>query len=85
MTQVTIKLFAQLRELAQQDELAVEHVLPCSLAQLREAAIQQYPSLADALNDFSLVAAINQALVNDWQQAVNHDDELAFLPPMTGG
>ncbi len=44
------------------------------------------PALADALTADTIRLAVNGALVNDTAALVLHDgDELAFLPPVSGG
>src|SRR5580658_7999387 len=43
---------------------------------------RQYPELADFRG--SVAAAVNQALA-DWQAQLGSGDEVAFLPPVSGG
>ncbi len=79
---VTILLFARLRELA--GEAEIRHELP-SEATVRtawEAAVRRFPPLA--AYERSLSAAVNADYAR-FTTPLHDGDEVAFLPPVSGG
>jgi molybdopterin converting factor subunit 1 len=79
---VTIRLFARLRELAGEAEL--RHDLPDG-ATVREAwdsLARQFPQLA--AYERSLSAAVNADYAR-FTTTLQEGDEVAFLPPVSGG
>lgn len=80
---MTIKLFAMVREIVGFDEITitVPNANP-TVADLRENLLEQYPGLAPLL-PFSQVA-INQEIATD-SQPLGINDEIAILPPFSGG
>ena len=54
----------------------------CTLAQLKQSLIQHYPQFASLSQP--LMAAVNQDFARD-DQLIQHGDEVAFFPPVTGG
>lgn len=80
---VPVKLFAMVREVVGYDEVTV--TLPDALPtveQLREALLQQHDGLS-ALLPFCQVA-VNHEIAGD-QQVLQPLDEVAILPPFSGG
>lgn len=51
---------------------------------LRETLARDNPELGWALAEPQVMVAVNQALA-DWQTPLADGDEVAFLPPVTGG
>lgn len=80
---ITVKLFAMVREIVGFDEITI-HVpdVDPTVADLRTNLLEQYPGL-EALLPFSQVA-INQEIVPD-SQLLRSNDEIAILPPFSGG
>jgi molybdopterin converting factor subunit 1 len=74
---VTVRLFAQLRERAGQSRLELE--LPEG-AKVRDA-LEAVSELADGL---PVVMAVNREYASE-QQVLSPDDELALVPPVSGG
>lgn len=79
---VKIKLFARASDLAGSSEIQVELPDSSTVAQLREAIVQQYPQLA-ALAP-KLFIAINNEFAADADQ-IPADAEVASFPPVSGG
>ena len=79
---VAVRFFASLREDVGVAELEVEaDSLPALLAALKA-------ELGDAMQHLqqeNVRMAVNQALVDDPTLALEPGDEVAFLPPVTGG
>ncbi|HEX2416264.1 MAG TPA: molybdenum cofactor biosynthesis protein MoaE [Thermoleophilaceae bacterium] len=75
--EVTVRLFAMLRERAGAPEVTLE--LPEG-ARVRDAL----DSLADLAEDIPLVLAVNREYA-DSEQVLDPGDELALIPPVSGG
>lgn len=55
-------------------------------AELRVALVTAYPDLAGVLGARTVRIAVNQELVGDEANArISPDDEIALLPPLSGG
>jgi len=55
------------------------------LAQLQAWLAHSEPVLAQALSSVRTQYAVNQTIVRDPSHPIHDDDEIAFLPPMSGG
>jgi molybdopterin synthase sulfur carrier subunit len=65
-----------------------ELVLPegvATLSALQDWLAAREPALADALLTVKPRVAINRSLVRDLSHPIRDGDEIAFLPPMSGG
>jgi sulfur-carrier protein len=78
-----IMFFAQIRELigVESLELAVEQI---PISQLLEQLSLYGDKWSLALKEKTVLCAVNQALV-DYDYVIQHGDEIAFFPPVTGG
>lgn len=79
---VKVKLFASSREFLGKDEIMVS--LPpgqSTVHHLRKKILELYPSLS---NKPAFVVAVNRRVADD-STAVSHQDEVAILPPVSGG
>ena len=79
---VTIRLFARLRDLAGTGELAREIAAPATVASVWSALTQETPALLEY--ERTLSVAVN-AEYSRMSAAVQDGDEVAFLPPVSGG
>ena len=83
-TQVTVRFFASLREAVGAESMALE-VEEATLAGVRtKLAAQLAPQQFDALAAEGVQVAVNQVIVAG-DAALEAGDEVAFLPPVTGG
>ncbi|MFK4754631.1 MoaD/ThiS family protein [Oceanobacter antarcticus] len=82
---IQVLLFARLRDELGTDCLRMNLPEPCTVASLRLALQQHFPHQTDVLAAGRALVAINQALTNDENAIVCATDEIALLPPMTGG
>lgn len=85
MSQVEVKFFASLREQIGQDTCVVEWVEGGTVLELITALGGQLGAqVEDILKANDILVAVNQTMVEK-TQAVSPGDEVAFLPPVTGG
>ena len=78
-----IYFFAQIRELlgVESLELMVDQM---SIAQLLEQLSLRGDKWSLALKEKTVLCAVNHTLV-DYHHIIQHNDEIAFFPPVTGG
>ena len=79
---VRARLFARLRELAGTDNESVELPTGSNVADVFDAVARLHPGLAADRN--AVRVALNQEFV-DWDAVVADGDEVAFIPPVSGG
>ena len=79
---VTIRLFARLRELAGGSELSRQMPDGSSAGDLWQRLVSEFPALGDHTSSISL--AVNQEYARP-ATVLRDGDEVAFLPPVSGG
>jgi molybdopterin converting factor subunit 1 len=79
---VTVRLFARLREIAGADELSRTVARPATVADVWQALTSEWPALAPYAA--SLSCAVNAQYAR-MTTPVGDGDEVAFLPPVSGG
>lgn len=79
---VQVRLFARLRELAGFELESVEVPPQSTVADVYAAVRQAHPSFQ--VEQDSVRAALNQEFA-DWDEVVSDGDEVAFIPPVSGG
>jgi molybdopterin converting factor subunit 1 len=77
---LTVLFFARLREIVGTERLLLAP--PADVAQLRTALLAAHPNLAGLLPQ--CVITVNAELVSD-AQVLQPGDEVAVLPPVSGG
>jgi molybdopterin synthase catalytic subunit len=84
MVEITVRLFATLKDLAGSQYISVtlKNVGPLTIDDVRAALSEQVPALAPAMP--SAIAAVNQEYVFSGH-GIDPDDEIAFFPPVSGG
>lgn len=80
--EVTILLFARLRELAGTDRLILPIPVASNARELRRCLSRQVPSASDLIARCAV--AINGVYVSD-DSAIPEGAEIAFIPPVSGG
>jgi molybdopterin synthase sulfur carrier subunit len=78
-----ILMLGRLRDVAGWRERTLDSP-PATLSALRELLAREDAALGEALAGKGVQAAINKALVRA-DAAISPGDEIAFLPPMSGG
>jgi molybdopterin converting factor subunit 1 len=79
---VRVRLFARLREQAGTDDENLELPLGSTVSDVYEALRRAHPALESNRN--AVRAALNQEFA-DWDAVVADRDEVAFIPPVSGG
>ena len=78
---VKVKLFASSREIIGKDEVRLKLTDQTTVGDLRKMILEMYPALSKKIK---FVVAVNHKVVDD-STIVSHLDEVAILPPVSGG
>ena len=79
---VTILLFAGLAEAAGAPSVELELALPARVSEARKALAERITAAAERLS--ACIAAVNHEFAGD-EAWIRPGDEVAFLPPVSGG
>ena len=79
---VTVRLFARLRDLAGSGELVREVSAPATVRTVWEALTAEMPALQEYERTMSVAVNADYARMS---APVSEGDEVAFLPPVSGG
>lgn len=79
---VNVRLFARLREIAGADTIDVDVEGPATLGDVWSSLVAARPAMAPYQSTVSGAINAEYARMN---AAVNDGDEVAFLPPVSGG
>ncbi|HEY8551113.1 MAG TPA: MoaD/ThiS family protein [Vicinamibacterales bacterium] len=79
---MTVKLFARLRDLAGAGDLETEVAQGSTIADVWSAVIARHPALAPYGQSLSAARNLEYARMNS---PVQDGDEIAFMPPVSGG
>jgi molybdopterin converting factor subunit 1 len=79
---VTVRLFARLRDLAGTGELVREVAAPATVQTVWHALISEMPALQEYERTMSVAVNADYAKMS---AGVADGDEVAFLPPVSGG
>ena len=79
---VTVRLFARLRDLAGSGELVRDVSAPATVQTVWDALAAELPALRQYEKTMSVAVNADYARM---AAAVNDGDEVAFLPPVSGG
>jgi molybdopterin converting factor subunit 1 len=79
---VTVRLFARLRDLAGAGELVRDLSAPATVQTVWRSLVADFPTLADYERTMSVAVNAEYARMN---ADVTDGDEVAFLPPVSGG
>ena len=79
---VTVKLFARLRDLAGAGELVRDVDGPATVQTVWRSLVTEFPAVAEYERSMSVAVNADYAKMS---AAVHDGDEVAFLPPVSGG
>ena len=80
--ELTIKLFAMLAEQIG-PTVTVTVAMPATAAMIKPALSQRTPALKNVISNARI--AVNQEFIVDEQQVLRATDEIALIPPVSGG
>jgi sulfur-carrier protein len=81
---ITVKFFASLKAIAEKDEEHIEVQSPISMDQLSDIISKTSPKMGDIIRDNKIMISVNQEMA-DADTVIHDGDEVAFLPPFSGG
>jgi molybdopterin converting factor subunit 1 len=79
---VRVRLFASLRDAAGEPSVELQLAPGATAEDAWRALVERHPVLA--IRRPSLAAAVNRDY-RDWDAVLQEGDELAFIPPVSGG
>jgi molybdopterin converting factor subunit 1 len=79
---VTVRLFARLRDIAGTSELSRDIAAGATIGDLWRQLATEFPELGDYERSISTAVNADYARMN---HVLGPDDEVAFLPPVSGG
>ena len=80
--ELTIRLYATMRDAAKQARIVVTVPEPATVSTLRDCVSEQFPGLAPNME--TAIVAVNRTF-GDPQDPIKEGDELAIFPPVSGG
>ena len=81
---ITVKYFASLKAIAEKEEEQIEIQSSISMDQLSDIISKTSPKMADIIRDNKIMISVNQEMA-DANTVIHDGDEVAFLPPFSGG
>ena len=78
------KVFRSLKAIAEKEEEQIEVQSSISMDQLSDIISKTSPKMADIIRDNKIMVSVNQEMV-DANTVIHDGDEVAFLPPFSGG
>ena len=81
---ITVKYFASLKAIAEKEEEQIEVQSSISMDQLSDIISKTSPKMADIIRDNKIMISVNQEMA-DAETVIHDGDEVAFLPPFSGG
>ena len=79
---VTVRLFARLRDLAGTSELAADVATGATIADVWAGVVARHPALAPYASSMSAARNLEYSRMS---ATVADADEIAFMPPVSGG
>lgn len=79
---IAVRLFARAREIVQHDRVEIPWPTSATIAELRIQIAQRHPELAALLARSAI--AVNHSFADD-SIIVSGKDEIALIPPVSGG
>jgi len=81
---ITIKYFASLRDIAEKEEDSLDIENPITIDQLSDIISKTTPKMGAIIREKKVMISVNEEMAS--ADTIIHDgDEVAFLPPFSGG
>jgi molybdopterin converting factor subunit 1 len=81
---ITIRFFAMLKTVAGTDVKELSAGGRVTVGELKKRLSAELPAIAEAMASRSILVSVNQEFAHD-DAVVKDGDEVAFLPPFSGG
>jgi sulfur-carrier protein len=81
---ITVKFFASLKAIAEKEEEQIEVQSSISMDQLSDIISKTSPKMANIIRNNKIMISVNQEMA-DADTVIHDGDEVAFLPPFSGG
>jgi molybdopterin converting factor subunit 1 len=81
---ITVKFFASLKIIAEKEEEQIEVQSSITMDQLSDIISKTSPKMGDIIRDNKIMISVNQEMA-DADTIIHDGDEVAFLPPFSGG
>jgi molybdopterin converting factor subunit 1 len=81
---ITVKFFASLKAIAEKEEEQIEVQSSISMDQLSDIISKTSPKMGHIIRDNKIMISVNQEMA-DADTVIHDGDEVAFLPPFSGG
>lgn len=81
---ITVKFFASLKEIAEKEEEQIEVHSSISMDKLSDIISKTSPKMGAVLRENKIMISVNQEMA-DADTVIHDGDEVAFLPPFSGG
>ena len=81
---ITVKFFASLKAIAEKEEEQIEVQSSISMDQLSDIISKTSPKMGAIIRDNKIMISDNQEMA-DADTVIHDGDEVAFLPPFSGG
>jgi molybdopterin synthase catalytic subunit/molybdopterin converting factor small subunit len=81
---VTLKFYAALRQVAGLDDIRLGLKQPCPVRTLVQSLQDMHPELATLLDQGKILVSVNEEMAQP-DTVVKDGDEIAFMPPFSGG
>lgn len=78
---INVKLFASARELIGRDKITLQSTNQMTVGALRKMILKLYPVLSISVQ---YVVAVNHEIADEFT-SIDEEDEIAILPPVSGG
>ena len=81
---ITLKYFASLRDIAEKEEDSLDIENPITIDQLSDIISKTAPKMGAIIREKKVMISVNEEMAS--ADTIIHDgDEVAFLPPFSGG
>ncbi len=81
---ITLKYFASLKTIAGKEEERLDVGSETTVQKLSETLLQSSPQIGEMIQGKKVMVSVNQD-VADLNTVIHDGDEVAFLPPFSGG